>query len=117
MPVKTVIATYNESSESTDETSPENAAQDKLIPSQFNQAIDIRISADSKMFDFANAKFGDQYQIINERGSVNSVFTGRKFSNKDKWITLYFGLGRQNYTDLVQMRLRKSRYSEVYNQG
>ena len=117
LPVKTVIATYNESSESTDETSPENAAQDKLIPSQFNQAIDIRISADSKMFDFANAKFGDQYQIINERGSVNSVFTGRKFSNKDKWITLYFGLGRQNYTDLVQMRLRKSRYSEVYNQG
>lgn len=117
LPVKTVIATYNESSDSTNETSPENAAQDKLIPSQFNQAIDIRISADSKMFDFANAKFGDQYQIINEQGSVNSVFTGRKFSSKDKWITLYFGLGRQNYTDLVQMRLRKSRYSEVYNQG
>ena len=117
LPVKTTIATYNESSTSTDETTPEEVATDKLIPSQFNQAIEIRISSDSKMFDFANAKFGDQYQIINEYGSVNSVFTGKKFSNSNKWVTLYFGLGRQNYTDLIQMRMRKSRYTEVYNQS
>lgn len=116
LPVKTVIATYNESNDGTDDTTPEDVAKDKLIPSQFNQAIEIRISSDSKMFDFQNAKFGDQYEIINEQGSVNSVYTGRKFTNANKWVTLYFGLGRQNYTDLMQMRLRKSRYTEVYNQ-
>lgn len=115
LPVKTVIATFSQNSTGTDETTPEDVAKDKLIPSQFNQAIEIKINSDSKMFDFVNAKFGDQYQIINEQGSVNSVFTGKKFSNNDKWVTLYFGLGRQNYTDLVQMKMRKQRYSEQYN--
>lgn len=117
LPVKTVIATFSQSSDGTNETSPQDVAKDKLIPSQFNQAIEIKINSDSKMFDFVNAKFGDQYQIINEQGSVNSTFTGKKFSNKDKWVTLYFGLGRQNYTDLVQIKLRKQRYSEQYSNG
>lgn len=115
LPVKTVIATFSQNSTGTDETTPEDVAKDKLIPSQFNQAIEIKINSDSKMFDFVNVKFGDQYQIINEQGSVNSVFTGKKFSNKDKWVTLYFGLGRQNYTDIVQIKMRKQRYSEQYN--
>lgn len=118
LPVKTVIATYSESSSSsTDETKPEDVAKDKLIPSQFNQAIEIRINSDSKMFDFVNAKFGDQYQIINEQGNVNSVFTGKKITNKEKYTTLYFGLGRQNYTDKQQIKFRKRKYTEVYNQG
>lgn len=115
LPVKTVIATFSQNSTGTDETTPEDVAKDKLIPSQFNQAIEIKINSDSKMFDFVNAKFGDQYQIINEQGSVNSTFTGKKFSNNNKWVTLYFGLGRQNYTDLVQIKMRKQRYSEQYN--
>lgn len=117
LPVKTVIAAINQSSDGADDTKPKDVATDKLIPSKFNQAIEIKINSDSKMFDFENAKFGDQYKIINEQGNVNSVYTGKKFSNKDKWVTLYFGLGRQNYTDLIQIKLRKQRYKEVYNQG
>ena len=69
------------------------------------------------MFDFENAHFGDLYKIINEHGSIDSNYTGRKSTNDDKWVTLYFGLGRQNYTDLMQMRLRKERYPETYNQA
>lgn len=114
LPVKTVIASLNQNS-GTGNTSVANVAIDKLIPSQFNQAIEIKINSDSKMFDFVNAKFGDQYQIINEQGNINSVFTGKKLSNKNKWVTLYFGLGRQNYTDLVQIKMRKQKYTEVYN--
>ena len=118
LPVKTVIATYSESSSSsTDETTTKDVAKDKLIPSQFNQAIEIRINSDSKMFDFVNAKFGDQYQIINEMGSIDSVYTGKKISNKEKYTTLYFGKGRQNYTDKQQIKLRKRKYTEIYNQG
>lgn len=117
LPIKTAVVAYNLSSDGTDETTPEDTAKDKLIPSQFNQAIEIRISSDSKMFDFANAKFGDQYQIINERGSVNSVFTGKKISSENKWVTLYFGLGKQNYTDLIQLKLRKQKYTTLYNQN
>lgn len=115
LPVKSVVAAYNLSSEGTDDTTPEDTAKDKLIPSKFNQAIEIRISADSKMFDFQNAKFGDQYQIINEHGSVNSVYTGRKSTSDNKWVTLCFGLGKQNYTGLIQLKLRKQKYTTLYN--
>lgn len=117
LPVKTVIATFNQSAESTDVTTPEEAAENELIPSKFNQAIEIRINSDSKMFDFVNARLGDLYKIINQYGTIDSVFTGKKFNNNDKWVTLYFGLGRQHYTDLIQMRLRKNRYHKLYNQG
>lgn len=117
LPVKTVIVSYNENNTDSDGASPEKVAQEKLIPSQFNQAIQIRISADSKMFNFVNAKFGDEYKIINEQGEISSNYTGRKETSEDKWVTLYFGLGRQHYTDLMQIRLRKSYYTELYNAG
>lgn len=117
LPVKTVVASYNENSSSGEIVTPEEAAEDKLVPNQFNQAIEIRINKDSKMFDFTNARFGDLYKIINEYGTIDSVYTGKKFTNNDKWVMLYFGLGRQNYTDLIQIRLRKNKYTELYNQG
>lgn len=115
LPVKTVITSYNSESATTS-TTVEEAARDALIPSRFNQAIEIKINSDSKMFDFANARFGDLYKIINEYGTIDSVYTGKKLSSGNKFATLYFGLGRQNYTDLIQIQLRKQRYSVIYNQ-
>lgn len=114
LPIKTVVATLSKSSNGSDSPTAEDVAADKLIPSQFNQAIEIRIAEDSRMFDFENAKFGDQYQIINEHGSINSIFTGKKKSWDEKWVTLYFGLGRQKYTDIKQIQQRKQRYKEGY---
>lgn len=116
LPVKSIIVEFDETSE-TGTATAEETANAELVPSQFNQAIEIKINSDSKMFDFANAKFGDLYKIVNEHGTIDSVFTGKKYTNKNNWITLKFGLGRQNYTDLIQMRLRKQRYDTVYNQG
>ena len=112
LPTKMKIVEYDESS---DNLTPEKVAQDTLIPSKFNQAIEIQLSSDSKMFDF-NSKFGDYYKIINKNGTIGSIYTGRKETSNDKWVRLYFGLGRQNYTDLIQMRLRKNKYKVVYNQ-
>lgn len=112
-PVKTKFVEYDTEGE---ETTEEQTASDTLIPSKFNQAIEIKISADSKMFDFANAMFGDLYKIINEQGTINSNYTGRKEESGNKWVTLYFGLGRQNYTDLIQKRFRNAKYQVVYNQ-
>lgn len=113
LPTKMKIVEFGTSSDS---LTPEKVAKDTLIPNKFNQAIEIQLSSDSKMFDF-NSKFGDYYKIINENGTIDSVYTGRKETSNDKWVKLYFGLGRQNYTDLIQMRLRKNKYKVVYNQG
>lgn len=114
MPSKMVSATFDTSSESGEATTPQEVAEKTLIPSKFNQAIEIQISADSKMFDFENSYFGDLYKIINEHGTIDSNYTGRKEDSSSKWITLYFGLGRQNYTDLIQMRMRQNKYEVVY---
>ena len=114
MPSKMVSATFDTSSESGEATTPQEVAEKTLIPSKFNQAIEIQISADSKMFDFETSYFGDLYRIINEHGDINSNYTGRKEDSSSKWITLYFGLGRQNYTDLIQMRMRQNKYEVVY---
>lgn len=111
LPSKMKIVTYNTDSET---LTPEQCAQDTLIPSKFNQIVEIQINGDSKMFDFANAQFGDMYKIINKNGTINSNYTGRKETSANNWVTLYFGLGRQNYTDLVQMRFRKNKYQVVY---
>lgn len=114
MPSKMITATFDTSSESGEATTPQEVAEKTLIPSKFNQAIEIQISADSKMFDFENSYFGDLYKIINEHGTIDSNYTGRKEDSSSKWITLYFGLGRQNYTDLIQMRYRQNKYEVVY---
>lgn len=114
MPSKLITATFDTSSESAEATTPQEVAEKTLIPSKFNQAIEIQISADSKMFDFGNSYFGDLYKIINEHGTIDSNYTGRKEDSSNKWITLYFGLGRQNYTDLIQMRYRQNKYEVVY---
>ena len=112
-PVKTKFVEYDTEGEDTTE---ERTAWDTLIPSKFNQAIEVKISADSKMFDFENAMFGDLYKIINEQGTIDSNYTGRKEESGNKWVTLYFGLGRQNYTDLIQKRFRSTKYQVLYNQ-
>ena len=113
-PVKTKYVEFDMEGEDTTE---EQTAYETLVPSKFNQAIEIRIVSDSKMFDFENVKFGDLFKIINEQGTIDSVYTGRKQKNGDKWVTLYFGLGRQNYTDLVEIRNRKARYQVLYNKS
>lgn len=120
LPVKTAIVEFNgESGDDTDgdeEITTADAAYDELIPSQFNQAIEVELNTDSKMFDFENTQFGEQYKIVNQYGTIDSIYTGKKMKTGDKFATLYFGLGRQNYTDIIQIQFRKQRYSTLYNQ-
>ena len=114
-PVKTKYVEFDTEGEEED-NAEERTAYDALIPTAFNQSIEIKISADSKMFDFENAMFGDLFKIINEQGIIESNFTGYKKESGNKWVTLKFGLGRQNYTDLQQIKWRKSKYQVLYNQ-
>ncbi len=116
LPVKTVVASFNSGDSSSEIVTERSVATEKLIPTKFNQSIEIDINEDSNMFNFADAKFGDRYKIINAQGAVDSIYTGKKYSSKSKIVTLYFGLGRQNYTDIMQIRLRKNKYKEVYNE-
>lgn len=137
-PVKSVVVEYDDSEDSTENTTLEEAAANELIPSKYNHSIEIEISADSKMFDFENVEFGDAYQIIRHDDeavetmslltdeekeelmaslTIDSIYTGRKESSGNKIITLYFGLGRKNYTDLIQIRMRKQKHTVVYNRS
>ena len=129
LPVRTTIIEYkdeskNETGESENGTevvnkyvTPRDSAEDTLLPSQYNQAVEVVISNSSKMFDWDLARFGSEYTIVNKNGTINSNYTGRKETSENNLVTLYFGLGRKNYTDLIQMRMRKQRYTKTYNQG
>ena len=128
LPVRTTIIEYkDESKEETSEgengtevvnkyVTPRDSAEDTLLPSQYNQAVEVVISNSSKMFDWDLARFGGEYTIVNKNGTINSNYTGRKETSENNLVTLYFGLGRKNYTDLIQMRMRKQRYTKTYNQ-
>lgn len=119
-PVKTKIVEYSSDSSST--TTPAQAASETLIPSKYNQAVEVKINADSHMFDFALAQIGNEYTIVgkyvkelqNQEMNVVSIYTGRKESSRNKYVTLLFGLGRKQYTDLIQIKLRNQRYHSVY---
>ena len=124
LPVRTTIIEYkDESKNETGESEvvnefvkPRDSAEDTLLPSQYNQAVEVVISNSSKMFDWDLARFGGEYTIVNKNGTINSNYTGRKETSENNLVTLYFGLGRKNYTDLIQMRMRKQRYTKTYNQ-
>lgn len=119
-PVKTKIVEYSSDGSST--TTPEQAASEVLIPSKYNQAVEVKINADSHMFDFALAEIGSEYTIVgkyvkelqDQEMNVVSIYTGRKESSRSKYVTLLFGLGRKQYTDLIQIKLRNQRYHSVY---
>lgn len=123
-PVRTTIIEYkagetkseSESEVVTKEVTPRDSAEDTLLPSQYNQAVEVVINNSSKMFDWDLARFGGEYTIVNKNGTINSNYTGRKETSENNLVTLYFGLGRKNYTDLIQMRMRKQRYTKTYNQ-
>nr|DAG57225.1 MAG TPA: hypothetical protein [Bacteriophage sp.] len=120
LPVKTKIVEY--STDDSNDITPVSAATETLVPSKYNQAVEVKINADSHMFDFALAQFGNEYTIVgkyvrelrDQEMTVVSIYTGRKESSKNKYVTLLFGLGRKQYTDLMQIRLRKRRYKSVY---
>lgn len=112
-PAKTVIVKYKESDDSA--STPQQVAESTLIPSKFNQAIEIQTTTHSRMIDFSNIKFGDVYKIINAQGTIESNYTGRREDSQSGFIRLYFGLGRQNYTDLMQLRMQKQKYEVVYS--
>lgn len=131
--IKTKIVEYDTSDTKDDKPSLDETATSELVPSRFNQAVEIQINKDSKMFDFETAQFGSEYTIVGdfvkelaEYDSANDLeskdykivsnYTGRKQTSENNYVTLYFGLGRQNYTDIIQIRMRKQRYHTIYGQ-
>lgn len=123
LPVKTCVSELNSSD--TDITE-RDVARDELISGNYNHIVQIDIAKDSKMFDWERFDVGDKFRIVTNQAiyeesgqagtiTIDSVLTGRKETSSSNMITLYFGLGRKNYTDLMQIRLRKQRYSKIYN--
>lgn len=114
LPVKTVYVEYD--SNSSGENKPvEQVAENELKLSSLNHAIEIEIPRDTKMFDFELAKYGDRYKIITKNGTITSIYSGRRESSNTNLVTLLFGIGRLNFTDLIKETLRSRKYSKVYS--
>ena len=113
LPVRTVYVEYDSNS-ATENRTVVDVAKNELNVSALNHAIEIEIPRDTKMFDFELAKFGDRYTIITKSGTISSVYSGRKESSKSNVVTLLFGIGRLNFTDLIGDLLRSRHYTKVY---
>lgn len=114
LPVRTVFVEYDMNS-SGENMSVEDIAANELKLSSLNHAIEIEIPNDTKMFDFELAKYGDRYKIITKNGTITSIYSGRRESSSSNLVTLLFGIGRLNFTDLIKDTLRSRKYSKVYS--
>lgn len=113
LPVRTSYVEYDPDS-GAGESDVAKVAENELKASSLNHAIEIEIPRDTKMFDFELAKFGDRYKIITKNGTISSVYSGRKESSESNIVTLMFGKGRLNFTDLLNNTLRNGKYTKLY---
>lgn len=113
LPVRTSYVEYDPDS-GAGESDVAKVAENELKVSSLNHAIEIEIPRDTKMFDFELAKFGDRYKIITKNGTIASVYSGRKESSESNIVTLMFGIGRLNFTDLLNNTLRNGKYTKLY---
>lgn len=114
LPVRTVFAEYDMSN-GNDNTAVEQVAANELKLSSLNHAIEIEIPSDTKMFDFELAKYGDRYKIITKNGTITSIYSGKRESSASNMVTLLFGIGRLNFTDLIKDTLRSRKYTKIYS--
>lgn len=118
LPPRTSIITYDSSQTDADNAvTVEDAAKNELIPSKYSQSVEIEISKESRMFDFETARFGDDYAVITAAGRIDTVYSGRRENSESDTATLCFGVGRRRYTDQIQRRLRKQRYTVLYRKN
>ena len=114
LPVRTVFVEYD-MNDAGENRAVEDVAANELKLSSLNHAIEIEIPNDTKMFDFELAKYGDRYKIITKNGTITSIYSGRRESSENNLVTLLFGIGRLNFTDLIKDTLRNRKYTKVYS--
>lgn len=106
LPVKTIILTYD--SGNTDGVLPIEVAGDELLGELYNHYIEAEIDRDSMLLDYKKLMIGDSVKYILENGTVDTIYTGYKDKDNGK-VTMIFGKARKNYTDKIQLLLRKTR--------
>lgn len=87
----------------------ELTAKDTLCSSSYYQLVQLEINHDTKMIDFDYMKIGTSVEIVNEQGTISTIYTGRKEKAGANYITLMFGKSRKNYTDKIQLELRRKK--------
>lgn len=87
----------------------ELTAKDTLCSSSYYELVQLEIDKNSKMIDFDFLSIGSGVKIVNEQGIIDTIYTGRKENNGSSKITLMFGKSRKDYTDKIQLALRRSR--------
>ena len=117
LPSKTVIAEYStsnsvsidsdiNSSSGNDDPYYDSAAQE-LLGSSYYELVQFEVDKESKMINFPALVLGTKVRIINEQGTINTIYTGRKEKGSERYVTLMFGKSRKNYTDKIQLALRR----------
>ena len=109
-PSKPVISnfTYNAEEGTSEDEQMYNLAVSQLNTGDYYHCIEVEISNTSKMIDFSLMQMGTSVVLVNEQGTINTVYTGRK-ETKQNLLTLIFGKARRNYTDKVILNLRRKK--------
>lgn len=114
LPSKAVIASYtadsvvDTSDSSIDrETALLALAEENLLGQLNNTLVQYEIPNNTKAINLSHLSLGDKVEFITELGNIYTIYTGRKISGNSNYITLMFGKARKNYTDKIQLALRK----------
>lgn len=117
LPSKTIIAEYSSSTstsvDSDTNTSSDNddpylsTAEQQLLGSSYYELVQFEVDKESKMINFSALVLGTKVRIVNEQGTINTIYTGRKEKGSERYVTLMFGKSRKNYTDKIQLALRR----------
>ena len=114
LPSKATIVSYTSDSVSdtsgstvSDEEAIQTLAEENLLGQLNNTLVQYQIPNNTKAINLSNLKLGDKVEFITSLGSIYTIYTGRKISGNNDYITLMFGKARKNYTDKIQLALRK----------
>lgn len=109
-PSKPVISkfTYNSDEEASELEQMKNLAVSLLNTGDYYHCIEVEISKQSKMIDYSLLQIGASVVLVNDQGTINSIYTGRKESKQNS-VTLIFGKARRNYTDKIILNLRRKK--------
>lgn len=119
LPVRTAAVEWDSTQTGEEPITTLQAAESVLKGKAFNHYVESQINRANFMLDIARLSIGDAVKIItapieiplNETdptsSEIDSIYTGLKEDSNNEMITLVFGKARKNYTDKIQLLLRK----------
>lgn len=119
LPVRTAVVEWDSAQTGADPITSLQAAESVLKGKAFNHYVESQINRENFLLDIARLSIGDAVKIVTApieepltekdptSSIIDSVYTGMKENSDSELITLIFGKARKNYTDKIQLLLRR----------